>query len=140
MRRIPRSTKVNIFCRASGDSRKRKHASEITASHVRAGCWIAANWVAAHLCHWSSRSREPTSGPVSRMASITTVTSEGLLGLAALNGTHHVAHCLGKTHGLRFRRTKDEIVASAVSYLDFLSGKRSSAKVGKPASEFTNCN
>jgi hypothetical protein len=72
------------------------------------------------------------------MASITTVTSKSLPGSATLNGTHHVADCLGETHGFRLLRAKHEIVASAVSYLDFLSGKRSSAKVRKPADEFTS--
>src|SRR5258708_7496530 len=111
---MPRSTKVNTFSRAPGTFRSRKHVSEITASQVKADCFIVANRAAAQTCHWSSRSSAPTSGPVSRMASITTVAGQRFLGPAALDGTQQIPHRLGEAHRLGVHRLKNKTVALAV--------------------------
>ena len=50
-RTMPRSIKAKIFPLESGVPRNRKHASEMTASHVTAGWRIAKNSFAAHSCH-----------------------------------------------------------------------------------------
>jgi len=44
---MPRSIKAKIFPLESGVPRNRKHASEMTASHVTAGWRIATLWMAA---------------------------------------------------------------------------------------------
>jgi hypothetical protein len=94
-----------------------------------AGCRILAKALVAHACHWSSRSRAPTSGPVS---------GERFSTVTGLNRTDQFAHCVGQTGGLHLSRPEDKSVAGTVFNPDFLAGERGAAVIGKLAGELAD--